>query len=455
MRIISVIISCLFFLSIVSCSDNPVEPADNQNGDQSGENGNGDPNGDTDGPNGDEPSIEYCCIVSFGGLLGDGSVTRAYDMVTTSDGGYVITGHTTAHKGDFEWINTQGRSAVFLMKLDENLEVVWIRTIGGTSGDNTPYAMSKTPDGGFVISGHFGSNDGDFEGMLKGNHAVFIWKTDADGQTEWLKGYGGTDWEYGRSIDTTSDGGYIIAGYSGSDNLDFRRLRLGRNYIFLMKLNGTGGLEWIKPFGIDTPEARNYGEFVTEGPDGGFLVTGTFTNGDAVIIKTNPEGVQEWIWKRERIDRYVGVKKIEILDNDRMLVAGQNILMEMTADGEVLWEKHLGLDITDITILPDGSFTATGTASDNEEIFREFNIYNRHMSVLHFSADGTLNWKNTIGGDHSDSGKSIVKSSDGGYLLAGRGSSDERVLAGFKKGTHDYLFVVKVDENGRLFEKDS
>ena len=136
---------------------------------------------------------------------GDTVWTRTYggsdwdvgqSVVQTSDGGYIIAGHTYSFG--------VGLADIYLVKTDAEGDTVWTRTYGGTDWDEG-YSVAQTSDGGFIIAGTT-SSFGDILGD------VYVVKTDALGDTIWTRTYGGSDYDYGYSVAQTSDGGYIIAG---------------------------------------------------------------------------------------------------------------------------------------------------------------------------------------------------------------------------------------------------
>jgi hypothetical protein len=106
----------------------------------------------------------------------------------------------------------------------------WTRTYGWTL-DDYGQSVQQTSDGGYIVAGYtysFGA----------GNRDVYLIKTNASGDTLWTKTYGGTLWDYENSVQQTSDGGYIIAGSTasfGAGNYDV--------YLIKTDANGNVGVE--------------------------------------------------------------------------------------------------------------------------------------------------------------------------------------------------------------------
>ena len=180
--------------------------------------------------------------VSFGGSSGD----YGYSVQQTSDGGYIMTGHTESFgNGD----------DVYLVKADANGVQQWSQTFGGWDYDDG-YSVQQTSDGGFVIVGvtySFGNGDGD----------VYLVKTDSNGIQQWYRTFGGWDYDYGNSVQQTSDGGYIITGHTYLGDT------LGA--VYLIKTNSNGVQQWYKSLGgVDYDE----GYCVQQTSDGGYIISG-------------------------------------------------------------------------------------------------------------------------------------------------------------------------------------
>jgi len=200
---------------------------------------------------------------TYGGAEDD----YGYSIQALSCRGYIITGYTKSYG--------MGGSDVYLIKTDSNGDTLWTKTYGGPY-DEEGWEVQETTDGGYIIAGHtysFGS----------GNADVLLIKTNANGDTLWTKTYGGTGNDLGFSIKETFDSGYVITGYTYS-------FGAGSRDVYLIKINRYGDLIWTRTYG---GVHKDCSYSVQQTSDGGYIITGwteSFGVGlyDVYLIKTNP-----------------------------------------------------------------------------------------------------------------------------------------------------------------------
>lgn len=155
-------------------------------------------------------------------------------------------------------------------------EIEWQKNSGGSSQDEA-YSVIQTLDGGFIAAGGSWSNDGDVF-INHGSEDYWLIKYDINGNIEWQKTYGGTGIEKAFCIDQTIDGGYIVAGSSTSSNGDLT-FNHGLDDYWILKINAIGSIEWQTSLGgSGSDEARS----IQQTTDGGYIVVGTSSsnNGD-------------------------------------------------------------------------------------------------------------------------------------------------------------------------------
>jgi len=132
----------------------------------------------------------------FGGTYQD----VGYSVQKTSDGGYTVAGYTRSFGA--------GGYDVYIVKTDSSGDTIWTRTYGGV-GEDYGYSVQQTTDGGYIVAGGT-------ESFGAGGRDIYLIKTDSIGDTLWTRTFGGVYWDVAISIQQTTDGGYIVAGYAES-----------------------------------------------------------------------------------------------------------------------------------------------------------------------------------------------------------------------------------------------
>ena len=206
---------------------------------------------------------------TYGNAQTTNDQTVGFSAIQPSDGGYLIAGYT----------NTKGAGAfdVYLLKISASGVVEWDNTFGGTATEEG-FSLAQTSDGGYIIAGRT-------ESIGAGGSDVYLLKTNSRGFLEWEKTYGGGGNDVGRSVVQTLDGGYLIGGYTNS-------LGAGGDDMYLIKTDASGNLEWEKAYGGNS---RELGFSVVQAPDMGFVIVGqtaSFGAGgiDVYMVKTNGVG---------------------------------------------------------------------------------------------------------------------------------------------------------------------
>ena len=172
---------------------------------------------------------------TYGGSAYDG----AYSVASTKDGGYAIAGYTYSNDGDVA--GSHGNSDAWVVKLDKNGNKAWQSTLGGAASDLVS-SIVETSDGGYIMAGQTASTDGD----VSNNHGstdAWVVKLDKNGNKQWQKTFGGTGIEGAQSIIETSEGGYIMAGWTNSNDGDVTGYHAGWG----MNLGNTDG--WVSTTG--------------------------------------------------------------------------------------------------------------------------------------------------------------------------------------------------------------
>ncbi len=220
--------------------------------------------------------------------LGGSNNDEAYDIQNTNDGGYIVAGITYSIDGD---VTVQkGYGDYWLVKLDSSGEIQQQKSYGG-SGEDIAKSVQQTSDSGYIICGWSASFDQDISNHI-GLWDIWVVKTDENGNIQWEKSLGGTDWEFSWSIQQTYDDGFIITGWSWSDDGDIT-VHYGSwlsSDIWIVKLDSSGNLEWQKTLGgSDTDRAPE----VVQTSDSGYAVAG-YSASDDIDVSRSPRLIKHF-----------------------------------------------------------------------------------------------------------------------------------------------------------------
>ncbi|MEP7168962.1 MAG: T9SS type A sorting domain-containing protein [Bacteroidota bacterium] len=342
----------------------------------------------------------------------------------TFDGGYIIAGYT-------DYFGAGGTDA-YLIKTDENGDSLWIKTFGGIE-DDFGICVQQTSDSGYILVGSTRIN--------VSSTNVYIFKTNANGDSLWSKSFGGIGENGGNSVQQTADGGYIITGYTsyfGAGSYD----------IYLIKTDANGDSLWTKTFGGISFE---YGCSVRQTMDGGYIVVGYsygFGAGleDVYLFKTNANGNLLWSKTFGGADNEFGYSVQQTVDSGYIItgitksfaVAAFDYdvyLIKADSNGDILWTKTFGGISGDygysVEQTTDGGYIIVG----NSNGFGGVNVY-----LMKTNANGDLLWTKAIGSTNACGGRSIQQTADGGYIITG-------TIYNFGASSND-VYLVKTDSMG-------
>lgn len=237
------------------------------------------------------------------------------------------------------------------------------------------------------------------------------------GQAGWWQTFGGPNIDWGSCVQQTSDGGFIVTGYTYSFG------NVGNGNIWLIKLDSLGHTEWTKTYG------EGEGSNVWQTSDGGFVI------GGSKLIRTNENG--DTLWTRP----YAGNCIQPTEDGGYIITSGGLRLMKVGKDGDSLWARiykrgNLGEDEgRHVEQTTDGGYIVTGLIGDTSEM-----MYKSAIWLLKTDANGDTLWTRIYGGqdwDHYDRGNSVRQCSDGGYVIAGTFVAEGKLYS-----------LLKTDANG-------
>lgn len=348
--------------------------------------------------------------------LGGSGDDQANSICTTSDGGYVVAGFTNSSNGDITL--NKGSSDYWIVKLNALGNIVWQKTYGGQAQDIAT-SVKQTTDGGYIVTGYSSSSNGD----ITGNHGqtdYWVVKLDSSGNLQWQKALGGTNNERAFEIQQTSDGGYIVSGDTYSSNSgDVSSAAFGSRDFWIVKLGSTGNITWEKRFG-------GYGEdnaySINQTSDSGYIISGTTTSINGNISFNNGQG-DFWIIKLDAL-------------------------------GNLQWEKALGSVTYDqaysVKQTPDGNYIATGYLSSNTGVAESEPLASTQYWVVKLDTLGNLLWHKSYGGNGNEAAYSIISTTDGGLAVAGYSNTNPN--NGDVTGNHGQLdfWILKLSGSKEL-----
>ncbi|MCC6011473.1 T9SS type A sorting domain-containing protein [Candidatus Caldipriscus sp.] len=339
--------------------------------------------------------------VRFVRAYGRPGYNEARSVQRTSDGGYIVAGRASYIGGGYD---------ILLIKIDTNGDAQWAKTYGGTSMYET-YSVQQTSDGGYILAGTtiIGGS---------GNEALLI-KTDAFGNIQWAKTYRGINADFAYSVQQTFDGGYIVAGetYSFGTGGD----------ILLIKTDANGDIEWAKTYGGTGYEAAFS---VQQTSDSGYILAGATNSfgagsNDFFLIKTNAFGNVQWAKTYGEAGDEVAYS-VQQTSGGGYIVAGATnsfgagfsdiLLIKTNASGNLQWSKTYGGTSSDLAYsvqqTSDGGYIVAGYTGS-------FGAGSYDAFLVKTDTFGNLQWVKTYGGTGNDRAYSVQQTSDGGYIVAG------------------------------------
>jgi hypothetical protein len=327
-----------------------------------------------------------------------------YSSIQTSDGGYASVGISSSRDGDLR--GSGGKDNAVIAKFNASGKMAWMKSYGGNGTDEFK-SLVQTSDGGFVAVGSSTSTGGDVPDN-KGLSDFMIAKFNASGNKVWIKTHGGNGGDELNSVIPSADGGYIAAGYCGSDDGDLAGAKSYERIVFV-KFDARGEIVWIKKFGNAFDRVNS----IIQAPGGGYVAVGEF--------------------------------------DDSFLIA------KIDENGNILWHRTYGGqdydELKSVALSSDGGFVAAGSSSshDGDVPGNNGNWYdpNEDFIIAKFDASGNKVWIKNYGGKYVDWLESVVQAPDGGYVVAGSGYSWDGDLPKYNDSSDSGAVLLKVDSSGK------
>lgn len=227
---------------------------------------------------------------------GGSGVDIANDVLLTADGGMIVVGTTGSNDGDVT--GNHGGNDGWVIKLDASGNKQWQRCVGGSAEDKLTTITKCT--GGYLCVGYTKSNDGDISNLhTQPAYYGDCWvvKLSDSGIVLWSKAFGGSSEDYAKSCIETSDGNYVIVGNSYSVDGDVHSDPTNNSVAWVFKLNPAGDIIWENSLLTSTTPVYGLGDCydVVETYDHQLLAyASTYRYFDSTLY--TPVAFEEGIW---------------------------------------------------------------------------------------------------------------------------------------------------------------
>jgi hypothetical protein len=330
---------------------------------------------------------------TYGGSKDD----RGQSVIQTLDGGYAITGYSMSD--DMDASQNQGFHDNWILKLDNSGNIEWEKSFG-YSGHDHSYDLLQTADGGFFVAGFLDitaalADESSNKGSSLTRHGVGeFWgtKVSASGEIEWRNYFGGTNNDRAHAVENAHYGGYILAGFSESDDFDISNTQ-GSYDFWVVNMNEKGELKWERSFG---GSGVDIAYDICKTADGAYVIVGNTNSSDKDV--SNNHGVTD-VW-----------------------------LIKIDQNGNLLWEKTFGGSEYDgaqsVSLSKDGGFIITGN-SKSIDFDVDKNLGENDMWVIKTNEEGAIIWQSTFGGSDLDYAFDGIEDNDNGLIIVGETSSND------------------------------
>jgi hypothetical protein len=303
-----------------------------------------------------------------------------------------------------------GEYDVYLVKTDSDGQQEWFRTYGGTENEYG-YSVQQTSDRGYIIVGSTVTFAG-------GNIGIYLIKTDSLGNQSWFQTYGGGYPACGRDVIQTSDGGYAVVGWG-------YYLHWDDCYLYLINTDTRGNVIWPRGFSGD---GNALGYSIRQTTDSGYIITGHIgreTSADDIcLIKTDSLGIRQWFRTYGGHYSEYGYCVRPTWDGGYIISGFKGIsspsvdayLLKTDSIGNPRWEQTFGGTGDDIAYgvcqTIDGGYILAGNLST-------FTGQGTECYLVKVDSLGNQQWTKTVGGNSTDIAYSITPTSDGGCAVVG------------------------------------
>ena len=327
---------------------------------------------------------------------------------------------------------------LFIPLFIQSQNILWEKSYGGNFADYL-FDVQPTADYGFILAGSsLSDKSGTKEEDNQGDLDYWVWKMDENGKLDWQKSLGGTGFDLLKSIKSTKDGGFILAGTSNSD-LGFHKKDSckGNTDYWVIKLNAKGEEQWQKTIGGSGQEELLCAFQTT---DGGYILGGS-SSSDKSIVLTSKNGVAT-------------TKKDPTAKSEPSRGNMDYWVVKLNSQGEVQWQRTYGGKYADelrsMEQTKDGGYILGGYSNSPESGDKtQASIGIGDFWVIKIDNFGQIEWQRTYGGNGDNQLYAIHETEDQGYIMGGNSNSTNSLTA--KGGTVSNgtdFWLLKTDSRG-------
>ena len=329
-------------------------------------------------------------------IYGGSDDERGQEIITTVDGGFAIVGSSKSNDGDVS--ENSGSSDFWILKTNSLGDIEWEKSFGYSGVDNGLSILQTQDQGFLisgVLDVTSSNGEGNSNRLGSPRHAggdYWVLKLNQMGVLQWSRFFGGTFTDTAYAINETQTGDFIIVGSSDSVDVDISNNKGSYDY-WVLKLSNTGDLLWEKSFGgseIDEAKA------MAPSSDGNFLIAGdsrsqdfdistNYGAADIWVVKINTDGALLWE-KSFGGGNFYGVQAIRVAQNGGFLIAGNSRssdgdlsenkgqndawLFKISDHGSLEWQASAGGSnielLMDVVELENGNIISVGNASSSD-----------------------------------------------------------------------------------------
>lgn len=317
-------------------------------------------------------------------------------------------------------------------------QIVFSQEYGGLYDEDGRW-MEQMPDSGFIMTGGT-------ETYSSGQSDIWLVRTDLNGVVQWTRSYGGPLFDFANMVKPTTDGGFVIAGFTGSYGS-------GDNDGWIIKTNSTGSIQWQKIMGDGGIQEI---EAIVQTSDGGYAAVGiNYGTGslyyDMWVVRLDANGDSLWTKNVGGGSFEIG-NSIQQTADGGFVIAGQSysygaengdyILYKLDANGNVQWYRNYDMpglqECHYVQPTTDGGYVLVGDADSIPNNLGQTDIW-----VIKTNATGDTLWTKPLGGSKKDGGKTVEQTSDGGYIVCGITRSYTLINPNYYLGKLDSLGTIE------------